>query len=488
MTAGKKLTLNFLAMLCLVVISSLTIMYLVGNLGGTLHVAVDSTAKKLAAAGGIRSGFQELTSHTRATHVNYVIQELGRGRKDVQCGACHDAEKLERSRQNFEVSLAGLQTDFRALDPLVRTGKEKAALASLEQAATAWSTDYHEYLAQAGAGQFEGAHQIVTDKMYPLLAEVEKHTGTLAGQERDSLDAANRNATAAVSHARAAGFLLLGLSMAISARVLFVVRSISRLLRVLAADIRQGAEQLAQASGQISSSSQTLAQGAEEQATSLEHANGLGGQIRSSAQENTAVSKRASALTETMRSGIVDANQKLERMVAAIHEIDSSSQQISKIIKVIEEIAFQTNLLALNAAVEAARAGESGKGFGVVAEEVRNLAQRCASAAKETTALIETSIAKTAAGKQQVETVSAAMRAVTEGAGQARELMTRIERGGEDQAEHTDRIATAVSEAERATQTTAATAEESAAASEELYSQSESLKTVVARLTALAGS
>jgi methyl-accepting chemotaxis protein len=488
MTIGKKLALNFGAMLALLVASCFVAMHLVGSLGGTVKVMVGSTAKKLQAAGRIDSGFYELISRTRATHVNYVIQELEKGRQDATCGACHDAQKVEATRQAFETTINSLQQQFGVLRPLVDTTPERQALDGLQQAAASWSMHYHEYLTRANGGQFEAAHQIVTDQMYPLLTEVDKHTEALVGQERQALAAADQEARNTTGNGRAAGIGLVLLSVAISLGVFFVLRNINRTLRGLTADLKEGASQIAHAAHQISASSQALAQGASEHAVSLQEADDFGNQIRTCAKKTAGNSTRAAALTATVGDGLLEANDRLQRMVAAIGEIDTSSQQISRIIKVIEEIAFQTNLLALNAAVEAARAGESGRGFAVVADEVRKLAQRCAEAAGETTVLIEQSIAKTGAGKAHVQSVATAMQSVTEGASKARELMSDIERGNEGQACDTERIAKALSEMGRATQTTAASAEESAAAGEEMAAQSENLKTVVSRLTAMVGS
>lgn len=487
MTIGRRLTLNFAAMLALSAVLSIVSLQLVRSIGGALEAAAGPTAEKLIAAGAIHAGFQELTSHTRATHVNYVIQELERGRKDSTCGACHDSGKLDRSRQAFESTIAELEKEFDTLRPLVKTPPEQQALAGLQQAAAAWSTHYHDYLARAGAGQFEAAHQIVTDKMYPILADVERDAGLLADRERLSLDAANADAHETVSHGRLAALFLLCLSAAIGLGVFFVIRNISRVLRGLTAELESGAEQVATASAQIFSTSGSIAEGSAKHASALKEADEFGDQIRAAAQANAGWSKRAAELTGKVGDSIAEMDQRLGQMVAAIREIDSSSRKISKIIKVIEEIAFQTNLLALNAAVEAARAGEAGMGFAVVADEVRNLAIRCSEAAKDTTALIEESISKTNIGKAQVESVAAAIQTVTEGARKARELMAETERGNEAQARDTERMAQAISQMERATRASTASAEESAVAGEHLYAHSESLRLAVAKLTELAG-
>jgi methyl-accepting chemotaxis protein/methyl-accepting chemotaxis protein-1 (serine sensor receptor) len=168
-----------------------------------------------------------------------------------------------------------------------------------------------------------------------------------------------------------------------------------------------------------------------------------------------------------------------------MEEIQSSSRKISKIIKVIDEIAFQTNILALNAAVEAARAGEAGMGFAVVADEVRNLAQRCAGAARDTASLIEESIAKSTDGKSKVDLVTAAIRAVTAQAAEVKTLVQEVHLGSQEQARGIGQISTAITHMDELTQKTASTAEESASASEELNAQSEVLREAANRLTAM---
>ena len=160
-------------------------------------------------------------------------------------------------------------------------------------------------------------------------------------------------------------------------------------------------------------------------------------------------------------------------MVASMASIQESSQQVAKIIKTIDEIAFQTNILALNAAVEAARAGEAGMGFAVVADEVRNLAQRSAQAAQDTAALIEASIAKAGEGNAKVEQVAAAIAGITDERDKVKGLVDEVSVGQPQQAQGIDQVSQAIAQMEKVTQTTAATAEESAAASEELNAQAE---------------
>jgi methyl-accepting chemotaxis protein len=172
-------------------------------------------------------------------------------------------------------------------------------------------------------------------------------------------------------------------------------------------------------------------------------------------------------------------------MAVSMDEINASSDAISKIIRVIDEIAFQTNILALNAAVEAARAGEAGLGFAVVADEVRNLAQRCAQAAKDTAGMIEESISKSNDGKTKLDRVAKAVRSITESAGKAKTLVDEVKLGNEEQARGIEQIAKGITQMEQVTQSTAAQAEESAAASSELSTQAQAIGLVVLRIRAL---
>ena len=178
-------------------------------------------------------------------------------------------------------------------------------------------------------------------------------------------------------------------------------------------------------------------------------------------------------------------DQTMKRLDLAMTAINESSGQISKIIKVIEEIAFQTNLLALNAAVEAARAGEHGKGFAVVADEVRNLAQRAAKAAGETTGLIENSVNKAKEGTEVASGVGTALAAIVGDVTKVTDLIDGISKAGEEQAQGVDQVNSAVSQMDRVTQQNAAGAEESASASEQLSAQANTVKGVVNELAVL---
>ncbi|HEY0163693.1 MAG TPA: methyl-accepting chemotaxis protein [Edaphobacter sp.] len=268
----------------------------------------------------------------------------------------------------------------------------------------------------------------------------------------------------------------------------FMISTLNRQMHQVVAELTEGAEQIASAASQVASSSQSLAQGASEQAASIEETSASSEEINSMARKNTDNSRSMAELMTSSSDLIGKTNKELDEMVLSMDEINESSGKISKIIKVIDEIAFQTNILALNAAVEAARAGEAGMGFAVVADEVRNLAQRSAQAAKDTALLIEESIAKSNAGKRKVDQVADAIQKITVDSSKVKTLVDEVSLGSEEQSRGLDQIARAITQMEQVTQTSAANAEESAAAAEELNAQSDSLRDVVLRLNAMAGS
>jgi methyl-accepting chemotaxis protein len=224
-----------------------------------------------------------------------------------------------------------------------------------------------------------------------------------------------------------------------------------------------------------------LSQGSTEQASSIEEITASMTQVSAQTKQNAANANQANQLALAAKENAVEGNGQMQGMVKAMAEINDSSSNISKIIKVIDEIAFQTNILALNAAVEAARAGQHGKGFAVVAEEVRNLAARSANAAKETTEMIENSIRKVEAGTEIANNTAVALNKIVDGVAKAAELVGDIASASNEQATGIAQINQAISQVAQVVQTNSATAEESAAASEELSSQAELLKNAVNR-------
>jgi len=337
-------------------------------------------------------------------------------------------------------------------------------------------------------GDMAGANTLLTEKLMPLSDGVSAAGNKLVQMQEQTASDFSKKAVELVAPARYLSIVMICLALAVGGGIIYIVRGISTTLTQSVAELRDGAEQVAHAAAQVSSSSQSLAQGASEQAASLEETSASSEEVNSMARKNTDNSHSTAELLSQSQGKIAIANQHLSNMVTSMNEIAASSGKISKIIKVIDEIAFQTNILALNAAVEAARAGEAGMGFAVVADEVRSLAQRSAQAAKDTALLIEDSINKSREGKSKVDQVATAIRAVTEDSSRVKEMVDEVRLGSEEQSRGIDQIGKAIAQMEQVTQSTAANAEESAAAAEELTAQSETLKDVVARLQAMVDS
>ncbi len=252
-------------------------------------------------------------------------------------------------------------------------------------------------------------------------------------------------------------------------------------LNELVHELLKAANQVEAASSEISGASQTLSQGATESAASLEEISASMNEIVGQARQSASNSKEADNLAGIVQRSAQDGTEKMKGMTEAMTEIDKAGQDISKIIKTIEDIAFQTNLLALNAAVEAARAGHHGKGFAVVAEEVRNLAARSAKAASETTTLIEGTGQKTKRGMQAAEETAAALNDITAGITKVTTLVGEISTAINEQTEGVNQINIGIGQIDQSTQQNTASAEECASASEQLASQAQELRSMLSK-------
>nr|WP_024835315.1 methyl-accepting chemotaxis protein [Clostridium sp. 12(A)] len=246
-------------------------------------------------------------------------------------------------------------------------------------------------------------------------------------------------------------------------------------------EIDHASEQVSTGASQVSDAAQALSQGATEQASSIEELSATITDISNRIKENAANASEANTLSQEASEGVLSGNQKMADMIAAMNDIASTSNEIGKIIRTIDDIAFQTNILALNAAVEAARAGSAGKGFAVVADEVRNLAGKSAEAAKNTTLLIENAIAAIGNGTKIAGETAEALRLVVEKSNVSAVRISEIAEASTAQAEAVMQVTTGIDQISAVVQTTSATSEESAATSEELSAQAVTLKSLVGK-------
>ena len=330
----------------------------------------------------------------------------------------------------------------------------------------------------AAHSQMDPAYEKFMDNISNEVQNANDGAKSAVGQIRSAVSSAQKGIVAGV------------LAMFVIAVVIsfLIIRGTQRVLTNVSTALNEGSAQVAAAAGQVSSASQTLAEGASEQAASIEETSASLEEMSSMTRRNAENAQKANDLAKQTRVAADKGAADMETMNAAMEAIKTSSNDIAKIIKTIDEIAFQTNILALNAAVEAARAGEAGLGFAVVADEVRNLAQRSANAAKETAAKIEGAISKTGQGVGISKKVAETLNEIVTKARQVDELAAEVASASREQTQGITQINAAVGQMDKVTQSNAASAEESAAAAEELNAQAFAMRESVTELLQLVGS
>jgi len=471
MTLGKRLALSFASILfILVMLASLSI-----RTTWVVRAALDPVGRDYLPLMALATDTERNVLNARIFFIYFAtIQKEGTEEKGwVRFRqAQEDVAKLQTLVRNSP-RLAELSAGVDELSEAVRA--YEPVLRQVMDAAERRDTKSPQYAALVTTWANLGA------RMVGAAGQLNKRsTGMTSSAAADSSLSLRNNSI--VSIVLSAIGLAAGLLLAY-----FVAHSAGAALRSIAGELRGGAGEVSSAAGQVASSSQSLAQGASEQAASLNATSASTEEITSMTRTNAEKSQSAADLMSTVDRHIKEGNRTLEQMVVSMQEINASSGKISKIIKVIDEIAFQTNILALNAAVEAARAGEAGMGFAVVADEVRNLAQRSAQAARDTADLIEESIAKSNDGSAKLQRVAEVMSAITGSSSTVKTLVDEVNLGSQEQARGTEQIAQAVAQMDQVTHSMAASAEESASAGEELSAQAETLNHLVSQLQALVG-
>ena len=397
-----------------------------------------------------------------------------------------DNVSLEKENKSIDDGRIAFENAYEGLNKKNLSQDEKDFINKIKQSRE-FSKPINDKVVELGiANKTAEAIQLNSEKAAPANQELLNYLAAFSDLEEKKSREIAIEAQQTFNTSLISLLLLGGLALVFGIVIAYLItRSITKPVNKIVNGLSESSSQVAAASNQLSASAQQLSQGSAEQASAIEETSSTLQESASMLQQNTANTKQAAQLSEKAKGSADKGSGEMQAMMDSMQEIKKSSDQIAKIIKVIDDIAFQTNILALNAAIEAARAGEAGMGFAVVAEEVRNLAQRSAQAAKDTTAIIEANIELSNQGVSVAGKVHEALLEITTQSKKVNELMDEIAAASMEQAQGVDQVNKAIGQMETVTQQNAANAEESASAAEELSAQASNLRTIVRDLTEL---
>jgi methyl-accepting chemotaxis protein len=406
----------------------------------------------------------------------------------VQVGAAPDPERRDYFVSRFDVDTKTAADAMKKYEDAITSPEDKKNFEELKKRRSAFAAAQSQYFELVRGSKTDDASDVLTGKVEPAFQAYKEQMVLILKWNEDVASSVANQMVGTARQAKALMSAVAGASVLVAILLaILIIRGTNRVLRQIAATLNEASSQVSASAAQVSSASQSLAEGSSEQAASLEETSASLEEISSMTKRNSEGADKAREISAESSKATEVGTQQMGEMVGAMTAIKASSDNIAKIIKTIDEIAFQTNILALNAAVEAARAGEAGAGFAVVANEVRALAQRAAQAAKETAEKIDDSIVKSSKGMEISSKVADGLKEITSKTRQVNELVIEIATASKEQNQGLGQITTAVSQMDQVTQSNAGSAEETAAAAEELNAQATALLATVSELSQLVG-
>ena len=470
----RRVTAGFSLLLLLIIGQGLFAMSRLGQLNQVLSGIADNSMPSVAVLGELGSEIRDqFLMGPRITAAINAKDDAERARLQ---GIVQDKEKhVQELLQNYETSLINNAEDQRLFDAIRKAHNDVATTREkMIQLTREGNFKEHDRLSSE-------VQQVNRTRLLEAISAAAAYNDKIGRQEAGAGKAEAASAQRAFQSAVAASVLVAALLAWLT------LGATRRTLKAVSSDLNRGAMQTAATASQFAMSSHSLSSGASEQAAAVEETSASLEEMLSMVRTTSDNAQKAKQLASEARHLAESGQQTVTDMLEAMGQIGNAGQDVAKIVKNIDEIAFQTNILALNAAVEAARAGEAGAGFAVVADEVRSLAQRSAAAARETAEKIDAAISSTRRGRQCSAEVERSLVEISAKVVATDQVVGEIATAAREQAQGITQIGTAITQIDRISQTNSATAEQSASAAEELNQQAEALRESVTQLQQLAG-